>query len=104
MNKIAITGKPNLGLQKERTQVFKFEKLDECIHLVEIVDGKKEFVLSFNPFLDNGSLWMKDINSLVIEEGNDRLHLSTFEIREWKRKAELYDKLKDVIDALRGEE
>lgn len=116
--KFELEGKPNLGIdRKVEKLVFTVEKSsDKCLVLK---DSEGKVLISFNPFMDGGSVWLADFSSIILDVenwGEDTdgkfvcLHKQTLEntssmkIMNWLEDSKKLAKIREAKKLLEGDD
>jgi len=116
--KVTLKGTPNLGCPKERQENF---ELYHGEHVIQILDADGNVVLSFNPFMDGGSVWLSDFSSIIMDRehwGEDKdgkykmlwkeeqavAGVSTAQIIQWKQDSEDLATIREAQKLITGVE
>ena len=107
--KILLTGTPNIGKGKERTETFSVTNTKTCIVLK---DSYGNALVSFTPFLNGGSIWLSDFSDIIMDrehwgDKNGKFEMqwkeeqaiantSTDEIMRWKQDSEDLEKIREA--------
>ena len=76
---------------------------------IQITDSEGKILVSLAPFLDGGSIWLADSNSIIMDKDEDWgtrdqviSGVSTSQILEWKEDSEKLEKIRAAQKLIEG--